>query len=622
MLVTTSGFRATENAASRQAVEKLGGTYSQDLTENTEILIMRRAAQNSEKLRAARRLNIKVVTIFWLKASLANNQFQPPEAFLMRPLEGLAIFFGTTEGREEAVRLGARVAGSLEDAELVVCAEIFDPLVEVSRRRGISAFTVKWIFECGLKNEFLETGEFGRISDHLLKANSSESVNLFNPILLGHVISLALIKDDGERKRLRDLARRLGAFTTESMDDAAISILLISDRLPSSSHPAILLKAAWLDRCIELGSLPEISDFEIPVVLQNNLTSKINRTQSFLRGTGEPSKAAPASAVVVPVGPVVARSSLGGSTISGVFWGKKFAVVGFEGPEEQGLIYQLTVNGGEISDHSVNAIVANDGERISTVGVLVVSRRWVRACIEEEKILDVNGNLLFKPSQGKMPLPLVRDVHIFHAEKNDRYGIAIKELCAVLGFKLSEGKNVNVKNITHFVFGSYLAISRRPDLLELAEKWNIKAVTVEWLRKTFLAAARVDETPFLVKKGTQGNIEAFFTERDGADGLLFANKSFAIGEELKDLEEIIKKAGGIVTAKKTHFPDYALSTKTDRDWILECIEQNRVLDRATFIQTPSSVTPKQMPISNKVTWDPTKTPNQLNTPVKQSSKTN
>jgi hypothetical protein len=95
---------------------------------------------------------------------------------------------------------------------------------------------------------------------------------------------------------------------------------------------------------------------------------------------------------------------------------------------------------------------------------------------------------------------------------------------------------------------------------------------------------------------------------------VFAGKSFSTND--KDLETLIVKAGGRL--EKSAFPDFVNNSSSDRDWFLECLEQQRLIDRSAFGQERSPKVSRPQPVApNKVTWDPLKQQNLLTTPVKK-----
>ncbi len=98
VIVCSSGFNAETKENIKSSVEKLGGRYIFDFTQEVTVLITK--DNNSDKYKIARDTGIHTVTARWLKDSIAKDFFLNPKDFLFPPFHGRIVYFyhcGTEE---------------------------------------------------------------------------------------------------------------------------------------------------------------------------------------------------------------------------------------------------------------------------------------------------------------------------------------------------------------------------------------------------------------------------------------------------------------------------------------------------------------------------------------------
>ncbi|KAG8442840.1 hypothetical protein GDO86_011596 [Hymenochirus boettgeri] len=200
----------------------------------------------------------------------------------------------------------------------------------------------------------------------------------------------------------------------------------------------------------------------------------------------------------------------------GLFNRKRFLVMGFLEEDEGCIIDIIKKNAGKvlssrqraIADYAVVPLLGCEVE--STVGE-VVTNAWLGMCIEQEKILDPHSNALFTPVsflEGSTPLhDCVLSVSQFMGAERD----SLIYLAGLLGAKVQEFF-VRKANSKKGMFASTHLVLKDAEgsKYEAAKKWNLPAVTMNWLLQCAKSGKKVEESRYLIDKTSEDDKDESF----------------------------------------------------------------------------------------------------------------
>ncbi|KAM4705108.1 DNA topoisomerase 2-binding protein 1 [Rhinophrynus dorsalis] len=188
----------------------------------------------------------------------------------------------------------------------------------------------------------------------------------------------------------------------------------------------------------------------------------------------------------------------------GLFSRKRFLVLGFLEEDETWIVDAINKNAGKvlsphkraIADYAVVPLLGCEVE--STVGE-VVTNTWLGMCIEQEKILDPQSNGLFTPLpflEGSTPLhDCVLSLSQFIGAEKD----SLVYLAGLLGAKVQEFF-VRKANSKKGMYASTHLVLKDPEgsKYEAAKKWNLPAVTMDWLLQCARTGKKAEESRYLI----------------------------------------------------------------------------------------------------------------------------
>ncbi|XP_041263834.1 DNA topoisomerase 2-binding protein 1 [Onychostruthus taczanowskii] len=236
------------------------------------------------------------------------------------------------------------------------------------------------------------------------------------------------------------------------------------------------------------------------------LTSFSDVTNSTAQGENQPS---------------VCNGSLAESSAlaeGGLFFGKRFILLGFGEEDESCMADIIKENAGEvlplqsrtIADYAVVPLLGCTVK--ATVGD-VVTNTWLITCVEQQALLDLRSNPLFTPvlvMEGATPLEdCVLSFSQFTGAERD----SLAYLAELLGARVQEFF-VRKANAKKGMFASTHLVVREPNgsKYEAAKKWNLPAVTAAWLLQSARTGKRADESKFLVENAEAEDMESFITQ--------------------------------------------------------------------------------------------------------------
>ncbi|CAN1234553.1 NAD kinase 2, chloroplastic [Linum perenne] len=184
-----------------------------------------------------------------------------------------------------------------------------------------------------------------------------------------------------------------------------------------------------------------------------------------------------------------------------VFMGKTFCFSkAFPADRRTEVVEWITQGGGELIDdetiQNVQFTVECHGVITSSANnTCFVSSHWVRSCLEDGQLLDVDSHILYSPLPCKIPFPDFGSFRFCVSQFDEKEKSLLRNLCFVLGVKFAEKLT---KKVTHL-----LCKFRHGPKYEAACKWGITSVTLEWIYECVRKDKVVDLTPFCPKEVTQ-----------------------------------------------------------------------------------------------------------------------
>ncbi|XP_029954864.1 DNA topoisomerase 2-binding protein 1-A-like [Salarias fasciatus] len=198
------------------------------------------------------------------------------------------------------------------------------------------------------------------------------------------------------------------------------------------------------------------------------------------------------------------ESALQEASEAGLFFGKRFLLVGFGNEAEAQLSLLVTEHRGRalvgrtrvVADYAVVPLLGCSVE--ATVDE-VVTDTWLAMCVEKESILPLSTNPLFTPvpaMEGYLPLKgCVLSVSQFTGAERE----SLVELAKHLGANVQD-YFVRLANQKKGMLASTHLVLQSPEgtKFQAAKKWGLPAVTMHWILESARTGKKAVEDRFLV----------------------------------------------------------------------------------------------------------------------------
>ncbi|XP_042476122.1 DNA topoisomerase 2-binding protein 1-A-like isoform X2 [Macadamia integrifolia] len=125
---------------------------------------------------------------------------------------------------------------------------------------------------------------------------------------------------------------------------------------------------------------------------------------------------------------------------------------------------------------------------------IIVSSHWIRSCLEDGCMLEVDRHILYSPLPCRIPLPGFDGFCFCVSQYEEKDRLLLRNLCFVLGAKFTEKLS---RKVTHLI----CKFTSGPKY-EAACKWGIEAVTFEWICECIMQDKIVALDQFLPKEAT------------------------------------------------------------------------------------------------------------------------
>ncbi|RUS70584.1 hypothetical protein EGW08_021654 [Elysia chlorotica] len=242
------------------------------------------------------------------------------------------------------------------------------------------------------------------------------------------------------------------------------------------------------------------------------------------------------------------------SVCDGIFFGRTFAILGFDEEEMTQLEAFITERGGKMSSTSKKdeaadiAIVPLMGYPVDVATSQVLTNAWLQMCIEVEQFLAYEDCWLARPVELPEEELLARcciSVSGYVGVERE----CITHLCQSLGAKCQDHfarrSSKNVEGSTHLIV-NYPTGTK----YNAAKKWGIPAVGKEWVFDCITLGKRAPETEYDIDLLEQKRL-AKLQEKDALDAAAEADKS-----------ALSTSAGSLPTPAK---PPHAARVREDRE---------------------------------------------------------
>ncbi|KAI9097870.1 hypothetical protein K1719_025641 [Acacia pycnantha] len=166
---------------------------------------------------------------------------------------------------------------------------------------------------------------------------------------------------------------------------------------------------------------------------------------------------------------------------SRVFWGRTFCFSNSFPEERRDEIIQWIsqgkgemVNGHRKQNAHYTIECHGVSRRLEEISqTTYISSHWIRSCLENDCLLDVDSHILYSPLPCCIPLPGFESFRFCVSQYEGRDRMLLRNLCFVLGATFVEKLT---KKVTH-LFCKFINGPK----YEAACKWGIQAVTSEWI---------------------------------------------------------------------------------------------------------------------------------------------
>ncbi|MCO5604802.1 hypothetical protein L7F22_058974 [Adiantum nelumboides] len=167
-----------------------------------------------------------------------------------------------------------------------------------------------------------------------------------------------------------------------------------------------------------------------------------------------------------------------------IFKGYTFAISDSIPVERRAEIVQWVMEGGGLIEkegslqidtkRKINFLVVTHGSSpVMEMDAKLVSSHWIRFCLEEKKLLNLDSHVLYQPLQCQVPFPGFETLRLCVSQYEEKDRLLLRNLCFVLGVKFTEKLN---KKVTHL-----LCKVKDGQKYHAACNWGINVTTADWL---------------------------------------------------------------------------------------------------------------------------------------------
>ena len=278
LIVCASGFSPTENKIIKTKIEKLGGTFTDNLLASTHYLIINKI--NTDKAITAVKFNIKLVTKEWLEE---NNPQKYLDQEKCKPgcFYGINIFlFGFNEEEIDNMKKiinqkEGEYINSADEADIIVVKNnsgYIDEEIEKLKKYHNKTVSEKWFNKCLEKNEFksidvkkdlINFEIFNKIFKTIIyeieNGQNTNYINLFN----GKIFGVQGFKNEIKSKIIQIISFCNGFYFEIILETTNYVIVpltfdninIIQNKTNIFGVGPIIVTCNWIFDCVKKGKL-------------------------------------------------------------------------------------------------------------------------------------------------------------------------------------------------------------------------------------------------------------------------------------------------------------------------------------------------------------------------------
>ncbi|GJQ14031.1 hypothetical protein GpartN1_g5822.t1 [Galdieria partita] len=491
----------------------------------------------SKKTRAAQQLDIPLVHPDWL---LSFDELEKPlevlSDFRLKPLQG--IFISVTglslETRRKVeqvcIALGAAYSGDLsKTCTHLIGVEPKGMKYEFALKCKMHIVTIEWLWSCQKYEKLVDENQYKLTTPTVNNAVSALESTVNAPqnkrprqtsakeeeesspflcattslILLSCRIYLFCCTEE-EFKSGSHLLHMTGATRSTRLFSPLTHIVFGSDRhvsdlyryrelIISHFHSHVrFVTFEWLRSCVKNSQLLNDGPFRVSL-------DDLYPMETFsYHGDGSllPEESSKASLANSNKTKTVQQQQLSSCTFRGLRFRFHSSMLSIEGLEQELANEIQLAQGVLVQDNGVptHLIVCHGAMDTFPDKICIITSYWIKACLRFRRLLSPNSSVLFRPLQWRLPLETMIPCKITLSGFHNN----LEEDCTKIDYNREY-----IKEIIHLVGATYLErLSRRhtthlivelanSEKYQMALKWGIPVVQLEWLFACFQSGTRV-----------------------------------------------------------------------------------------------------------------------------------
>ena len=506
--ICVSGFSYIEIQEFKRKIEKLGGTFIEDLLTSTHYLIVNKI--NSGKALCAIKNNIKLVTKDWLDE---NNEEKYLKFENCKPgcFYGVSLFlFGFNEEEFENMnktinQRGGNIVNNISDSDIIIMKSnsiYIDEEIQKFKKYNNKLVSENWYNSCLEKNEFQNIDNKNLFNFELISQNytniitdieSGKNAKYFN-LFLGKVFGIQGFKNEIKSKIIQLISFCNGFFFETILENTDYVIVpltfdnsnIIQNKVNAFGVCPKIVTCNWLFDCIAKG---EIISYELykPMKSIDIPKETISSKKIFISGT--------------------------------LFKGQTFSIVNKTYRQEQILELREKIEGnsGEYfdsgnatlpGDFKAKYIILNDGHpqlwngliqenNNNGLGKIIISHRYIDECLRTRKIIEISDFFDSVPYPFKVPIEEFKNRHFYLPQNqyNMQEMLSFEYLIETFGGNFDE---LNSKT-THIVFRKEEISQHTKDKMIKGSNKNVKCISDSYFIDYIINCGKCDINNYEIK---------------------------------------------------------------------------------------------------------------------------
>lgn len=509
LLICASGFSPTENKFIKSKIERLGGTFNDNLLVSTHYLIINKI--NTEKAITAVKYNIKLVTKEWLEEKKA-EKFLDEEKCKPGCFYGISILlFGFNEEETQNMKKTinqkeGELINNAEESDVIIVKSnsgYIDEEIEKLKKYHYKTVTEKWYNICISKNEFksidikkdllnfeIINKNYKSIIDEIKSGQNSKYINLF----LGKIFGIQGFKNEIKSKLIQMISFCNGFYFEAILENTNYVIVpltfdninIIQNKINIFGVGPLIVTCNWLFDTIKKGIILS-PDLYKPMKSFDMQKNRTNNQKILYSGD--------------------------------TFKGQSFSICNITYKQEkineikEKIIQNMgeyfdSGNSKEITDFKAKFIILNDGYPMTWnklindnsekhLGKLIISHRFIDECLRMRKIIEITDFFDSVPYPFAVPLEEFKNRY-FYLPPNQfslQERFSYDHLIETFGGTVDE---LNIKT-THILFKKEQISQRTINKMIKSSNKNVRFIKEGYFTDYILQSGKCDIDQYQVK---------------------------------------------------------------------------------------------------------------------------